>query len=160
MKRLQIGLRVGRRADLRLGDDLHQGHAATVEVDQAPARERSPSGYFVEQLAGVLLQVEPMDAHGVPRRQGDAAPLGQGLVVLADLVALGQVGIEVVLACEHRPPPDFAAEGQRQPYGQIDRVLVRHRQRARIAETDRADEIVRFGAEAVLATAEHLRPGA
>ena len=95
-----------------------------------------------------------------PDGSGTRPPFRQRLVVLTDLVALRQVGIEVVLAGEHGPRSDLASQRQREPDGKVDGVLVGHRQSTRITETDRAHELVGLGAEPVLAAAEHLRPGA
>src|SRR5690606_5672210 len=83
----------------------------------------------------------------------------QRLVELRDLVALGQVGIEVVLARENAGLVHLATERQRRARGQGDGPLVGHRQRARKPEADRADVRVRRGAEAGGAAAEHLGAG-
>ncbi len=88
--------RLGRGADVGLGDDLDQRGAAAVEVDQRGSGAVDPARLAdVGQLRRVLLQVGAVDA--------DVAELAvhrDRLVVLADLVALRQVGIEVVLAGE------------------------------------------------------------
>ena len=65
-------------------------------------------------------------------------PRHSGLVVLGDLVALGQVGIEVVLAVEDRPRRELAAERQPDHQPEVDRLGVGDRQRAGQAEADRA----------------------
>ena len=86
------------RAQVGLGDDLRERRAAAVEVDDARVRAVDPPARAdVDQLRRVLLQVHAVDAHLAQ----PAAP-AQRLVVLGDLVALGQVGIEVVLAVEDR----------------------------------------------------------
>ena len=60
----------------------------------------------VQRLAGVLLEVQPLDAdrHGLAVGQvdDDLALADDRRLVLADLVALRQVGIEIVLPVEHR----------------------------------------------------------
>src|SRR3954462_4445224 len=95
-----------------------------------------------------------MDAHvaQVPAR-------AQRDVVLGDLVALGEVGIEVVLAVEDRARRDLTAqrETHHDPVGHG--LGVGHRQRAREAEADRAGAGVGLLAEAERAAAEHLRAG-
>ena len=53
------------------------------------------------------------------RRDLDVARGGQRLLVLRDLVALGQVGIEVVLAREDRGLLDRAARGQGGAHGEV-----------------------------------------
>jgi hypothetical protein len=143
------------RAQVGLGDDLGQRRAAAVEVhDRRRAAVDAPRRARVDELGGVLLEVHAVDAHvaQVP------AP-AQGLVVLGDLVALGQVGIEVVLAVEDRPRGEVAAERQTDHQAVVDRLGVGDRQRPREAEADRAGARVRRLAEAQRAAAEHLRPG-
>ena len=57
----------------------------------------------VDRLAGVLLQMQPLDADLEALAVDldlDLALADDGLLVLADLVALRQVRIEVVLAVE------------------------------------------------------------
>src|SRR4029079_17252213 len=54
-----VGLGLLGIADIRLGDDLHQRHAATVEIDIGHGRR-----LVVQQLAGILFQVQPLDADG------------------------------------------------------------------------------------------------
>ncbi len=88
-----------------------------------------------------------------------APALAQRLVVLADLVALGQVGIEVVLAMEDRPWRKLGAHGEADHQAVVDRPLVGQRQRPGQAEADRAGEGVRRLAEGQRAAAEHLRRG-
>ena len=59
----------------------------------------------VQALAGVLLQMQPLDpdpaAFAVLEVDGDLALAHDRVLVLADLIALGQVGIEIILAVEH-----------------------------------------------------------
>ncbi len=49
--------------DVGLGDDLHQGDAGPVIVDQRGAR-------LMDELGGVLFQVDAADAHGAAARLG------------------------------------------------------------------------------------------
>ena len=88
-------------------------------------------------------------------------PVGrQGQVVLADLVALGQVGIEVVLAVPARELGRRGADGQAGGEDVLDGLPVDDRQRPRQAEADRAGPRVgrRLG-DVGRAAAEHLRGG-
>ena len=73
----------------------------------------------VVELGGVLFQVDAVDPH-VP----ELAAAAQRHVVLGDLVALGVVGIEVVLAVKHRAPRDLAPERQPDHHPEVDRPLV------------------------------------
>ena len=118
---------------------------------------------FVLQLAGVFFE---MDA-------GNAAPPGLAFhveleatvaaewqIVLRDLVALGQIGIEVVLAVELRELRNLAIEGERGADGRLDRPSVDHGEGARESEADRAGVGIRRRRQVVGgAAAEHLALG-
>src|SRR5436190_7930747 len=87
----------------------------------------------------------------------DAPVDAEGLVVLGDLVALRVVGIEVVLAVEDRVRRDLAPERETKEDRPLDRLPVRHRQRARQCEADGARVRVRRVEVRHPAAAEHLR---
>src|SRR5262249_17030634 len=78
---------------------------------------------------------------------------------LRDLVALGQVRVEVVLAREHRRLVHRAAERERGADGVIDGRSIDDGKRARHAKAYRADMGVRLGAVRGAAAAEDLRTG-
>src|SRR5437660_12881809 len=65
----------------------------------------------MQQRSGILLHVYPADANLLVVTEHDRAPLGTGLLVLADLIALWQIGIKVVLSIELRERGYFAHEG-------------------------------------------------
>ena len=148
-------------AQVGLGHDLDQGHARAVEVDAAPSAR--PGEALVEQLPRVLLHVDPREAHppvhAVRRRERDEPGRGERPLVLRDLVALREVGVEVVLPLEDRHGLDGAARGEGRAQGQGDRLAVEDGQRPGQPQADRADERVRLGAEAVGAAAEQLGAG-
>src|SRR5438477_80717 len=77
--------------------------------------------------------------------------LADRLVVLADLVRLGAVGIEVVLAMEPARLGDPAVEREADLDRLFDGALVDHRQHAGMAKAERAGERIRLGPEPVLA---------
>ncbi len=148
-------------AEVRLGHDLHERHARAIEVDQADPLAHRPLA--VDQLRGVLLEVGPGDPdreRPVGRLEREPALGGERQVVLADLVALGQVRVEVVLAV-----PAGRVRGRRLDRGagredELDRPLVHHRQGAGQAQADGTG--VAVGSGAVVrgrARAEHLRVG-
>ncbi len=60
----------------------------------------------VQRLAGILFEMQPLDAdaHALAVRQVDdhLALAHDGRLVLADLIALRQIRIEIVLPVEHR----------------------------------------------------------
>ena len=130
--------------DVRLGDDLHQRHAGAIEVDEAEPLARRPLA--VDELRGVLLEVGAGDARrerAVGGVEGERPGGCERQVVLADLVALRQVRVEVVLAVPagrlRRRRADRGAGRQHE----LDRPPVDHRQRAGQTEADRAHVAVR-----------------
>ena len=111
----QIGLGLGRRAHVGLADDFQERRAGPVQVDAAVGL----AGHFVvHALAGVFFQVGADDADPLGRKLAlgiadlQPAVVAQRQVVLADLVALGQVGIVVVLAVPLGEAGDLAVQGQ------------------------------------------------
>ena len=94
---------IGGGSQIGLAHDLDERRAAAVVVDVRLAIGVEEP--FVQGLAGVLLEMHPRDAdtHRA-RRPGefDRALARERLLVLRDLIALRQVGIEVVLAREDR----------------------------------------------------------
>ena len=149
-------------AEVGLGDDLDQRRAAAVEVDVGARGGVGKA--VVEALAGVLFHVQARDADALRDRlaghvecgHDDHAVFGDGLVELRDLVALGRVGIEVVLAGEDAGLANLAADGLRREHRELDGLLVEQGQRAGQAEADGADVGVGFAAVLVLAAAEGL----
>ena len=130
-----------------LGHDLDERCAAAVEVDERGGGAVQPPGLGdVDVLRRILLEVGARDADrdaAVVARHDELPARAERLVVLADLVRLRQVGIEVVLAVEHGALGDLAVEREPELDRLLDRAPVRHRQRAREGEADRADVRVR-----------------
>jgi hypothetical protein len=79
--------------------------AGTVQVDAARAME-----VLVQRLAGVFFEMRARDVDGPwfdPSTSMAILPNATiGRFVLADLIALGQIGIEIILAREHRARRD------------------------------------------------------
>ena len=150
---LQEGERLGGRGELGLGDQFHQRHAAAVEVNAAEIR-------VVDALGHVLLEMDARDADP-PRPPAlghvEMAAEADREGVLGDLVVLGDVGIEVALAVELADAGDLAVEQHAGHGAQAHGLAVEGRQRAGIAEADRADLRVGLGAGLRGAAAEHLR---
>ena len=118
----------------------------------------------MDGATGVLFQMDATDAHALGRAilQVDlqVAVLTQRQLVLADLVAFGQVGIGVVLARKDRRLVDRAVERQPGADRRLHRRLVDDRQRARQRQAGGAD--ARVGRRALVvraAAAEHLGCG-
>ncbi len=114
----------------------------------------------VDELARVLLEMHAADAHAAAVEIEVAADAHRK-VVLADLVALREVRIHVVLAVELGVVRDLALERERGLEARLDRGFVDGRQGAGHAEADLTH--VGVGRVAQLtdrAAAEHLRPRA
>src|SRR5213082_1098029 len=79
---------------------------------------------------------------------------GERQFVLGNLVALGEVGVEIVFASEAGMVVDRAVQGERGAHGHLDGALVEHGQSAGEAEADGTDIGVGRIAEASGAAAE------
>src|SRR6185295_14900481 len=90
----------------------------------------------------------------------ELAVCGKWPVVLRDLIALGQVWIEVVLARKNRLVVDAKTKSQRRARAQFHRATIQHRQRARQTQADRASVFVGLVAKARRAATENFRLGA
>src|SRR3989344_6587568 len=88
----------------------------------------------MDQCAGVLFQMDAGDTYAQKLPAGH-----ERLVVLRDLVALRQVGVEIVLAVELGYGRDLAAQSQSDLQNMRHRLLVYGRQSPRVAEANRAD---------------------
>src|SRR5437867_11248245 len=116
----------------------------------------------MERLAGVLLDVDPDQrerAGGLAQPHRKPAALAQRPIVLRDLVVLGHVGIEIVLARKHARLADRAAEHEPELEGGVDRRAVHDRERPRQPQAHRAHVRVRGRAKLGRTLAEHLAAG-
>ena len=141
-----VALRFLGGADIRLRDDLHQGNARTVEIDKGHG-----GMLIVQQLAGVLLQMQSLDTdrHALAAGKIDdhGALANDRRFVLADLVALRQVRIEVVLPVEGRFQVDLRLEAQPGAHRLRHALLVDNGQHAGHRRVHQRDVIVRRAAE-------------
>ena len=131
----------------------------STSVCSAPAMRPSapPTWTFLAASSSRCARTIPTSMLAVRRRQREPSVDAERLVVLGDLVALRQVGIEVVLAVEDRVLDDAAAERVAEEDRHLDRAPVRHGQRPGVREADGARARV-LGREVLeLAAAEHLR---
>ena len=134
------------RAQIGLRHDLHQRHAGAIEIDIGYGRMA-----VVQRFAGVLLQMQPLDADGdalAVRQIDDHLALAHDRrLVLADLIALRQIGIEIVLPVEHRFEIDLGLQAQARADRLAHAFLVDHRQHARHRRIDQRDMAVGLAAE-------------
>ena len=152
--------------EIRLGDDLHEGGAGAVEIDERGGGE-------VGGFCDVFLKVDAVEADEFVRgldafagiggvaivEEGHAAAETEGEVHLCGLVVFWHVRVEVVLPI---PAGEFrraAAEGEAGEKGFLDREFVEHGQGTGVAEADGTSVGVWVVAEGGAAGAEHLGVG-
>jgi hypothetical protein len=89
---------------------------------------------IMQALARVFFHVQAGDTDALRPARAldlDVTKLGDRLVILRNLVALGQVGIKVVLAREDRGLVDAAVQGHGCKHREFHGLPVEHWQRAR-----------------------------
>ena len=133
-------------AHVGLGDDLQQRRAGAVEVDAGDWPWKS-SCRLLPASSSRWARVSRTVRGAPSSTKSTLAALHHRDLVLADLVALGQVGVEVVLAREDRQRRDLGADRQAEADGALHRAAVEHRQRARQRQIDGAGLRVGRGAE-------------
>src|SRR5262249_7051056 len=121
--------------------------AGAVQVD-----ERDLRAGLVNVLPRILLEVDARQAN-----VADLSALAERLVVLGDLIALGEGRVKVVLAREARARAEGGADGEAEAHREIDGTLVQDRQRAGKAEDRRVGLAVRLAAESRRRGGEELR---
>ncbi len=144
----------------RLGDDFEQGDSGTIQVHQ---RITLPTLDDVREFAGVFFHMYSPDAHALlPFGCFHHHPAvgGQRLLVLRDLISLGEVRVKVAFARKDTGVVDFAIERQGHAQGIVHRGAVNHRQHAGHPCADRADGHVGLlmGGIHHRAVAKHLGP--
>ena len=111
-----IGAGLFGAAHIGFGDDLHQRHAGAVEVDEGFARV-----LVMLRLAGILFEMQAGDAddflRAIIKGDLDLAGAHDGVGELADLIALRQVGVEVILPVEARPEVDLGIQAKTGAHG-------------------------------------------
>src|SRR5271170_3484022 len=151
-----IGLRLLSRAHVGLGDDLHQADPRAVEIDETHRRR-----LVVQGLAGVLLEMKPLDPDPDGMVGGEVDmdfPLADDrALVLGYLIALGQVGIEIILAVEGRTEIDPGLEPEAGAHRLSHAFAVDDRQHARHRRIDQRDMRVGLAAERRRSAGEQLR---
>ena len=151
----QVGVGFVGGAQVRLRHDFDERHAGPVQV-----HERFRFAGQVHTLARVLLQVDAGDADALRRAVGqpdvDVAAGADGRFVLGNLVALGQVGVEVVLAGKQVVAGNLAAGGQAHLHGVFHGHVVHLGQGAGVAQRDDAQVIIRQRAVLIFIRGIHL----
>src|SRR6266851_38490 len=115
----------------------------------------------MQQFARILLEVEPLYAHGhglaVRHVEDDFALADHRRLVLADLIALRQIRVEIILAIEHRIQVDPRFESKPGADGLLDAFVIDHRQHARHGGIDERNVRVGLAAERSRSPRKELR---
>src|SRR4030095_16361906 len=104
VERLRVRHRFLRAPHVGLGNDLQERRAGAIQVDAAEIVEA-----FVNGLSRVLLQVgagQPYLLLLAVHEYRHRAAFDDGHLVLADLVGLGKIRVEIILAGEYRAAAD------------------------------------------------------
>ena len=152
-----IGHGFGAGAHVGLGHDLQQRRAGAIEVDTTHADK-----ILVQRFPGVLLQMGTHQSHRpllTVQEEFDCATLHHRYLELADLVTLGQVRIEIVLARKHAAWRDVGPDGQSKPDRPLYRAPVHYRQCSGQGQINGAGLGVGLGAKSRGCATENLRSG-
>ena len=151
----QVGYRLGGVAQVGFGHDFQQRGARPVEVDASLAVK-----ILVQRLARIFFQVGTGDTYGagsaVLELDLKAAATDDGSLELADLVALGQVRVKIILAVEHRAPANVRANTEPEHDGVAHRQGVQYRQHAGHGQVDGTGLGVGLGAKCGGRTGKYL----
>ena len=158
MQRFHVRDRFFRCVHGRFGDDLQQGCAGTIEIDTGGGVEG-----IVQRFSSVFFQMRARQWHhqhaAIIEACLDRTADDDRQFVLADLIALGQIRIEIILARKHAAFGDGGADSETKLDRALDRAAIGHRQGAWQGGIYEADLGVRFGAVFGGGTGEDLRLG-
>ena len=105
----------------------------------------------VLRFAGILFQMQPRDADGfrtaIRQFNINRAFANDGMRVLADLIALRQIGIEVILAIKTGPEIDLGIQAKPGAHGLRHAFAVDHRQHAGEARINEGNLRIGFRTE-------------
>ena len=131
VKRSGVGHRLLGRSHHWLGHNLEKRRAGAIEVDARAIRGQAIE-CLMHGLARILLEVCPSELNdpltAVCKGHGKAPSLDHRNFVLTDLIGLGQVWVEVMLASKHGARRDSSADGQTKTYCRLNRGAVHHGQ--------------------------------
>jgi hypothetical protein len=106
-------------------DDLHQRDTGPVEVHETDLD--AILGRPMEETTGVFLDVDAGDpgaAERSSRLEFKVTTDAERQIVLRNLVSLGEIGVDVVLAVEFTERRDFAVEGETGQDAELDRGAI------------------------------------
>ncbi len=152
---LGIGNRFGGGAHVGFGNDFQERCAGAVQVDAGLALE-----IFMQGFAGVFFQMRARELDVfflLANADSQSATGNDRNFKLADLVALGQVGVEVILARKNRAWRNLPANGQAKFDGADHGFTVEHRQHTGQGNIDGARLRIRRRAKGDAAAGKDFR---
>ena len=162
VKRAGVAHSFGGGAHFRFRHDLEKRRAGAIEIDAGAALDEAVNG-----LAGVFLKMSSRQVDGLDVRipllglngEGQLATEDDRQLELADLVALGQVRVEVVLAVENGMIRDRGVDGEAEADGLLNGAVVEHRQAAGKSQVNVAGVDVGLVAEVAGGAGKNLGTG-
>jgi hypothetical protein len=101
----------------------------------------------VDQLSCIFFQMDALDADRVRltviSRDHEVPVFAQGFLVLGNLIALGEIRVEIILACKTAMGIDGAIEGKAGSDAVFNGPSVQHRKRPRLARAHGTDLVIR-----------------
>ena len=114
-------------------------------------------------FAGILFQMEPRNADGlcaaIRQLNINRAFTNDGVRVLADLIALRQIGVEVILAIKTGPEIDLGIQAKPGTHGLRHAFMVDHRQHAGEARINEGNLGIGFRTKGRRCTGKQLGVG-
>ena len=142
---LGVSNRFQARAHVGLGHDLEQGRARAVQIDAGLVDK-----VLVQGLARVLFQMRTHETDRFFRLAQEKLHLTahhHGDLKLADLVAFGQIGVEIIFSRKNAALRNLATHGQAKLNGALNCCAVHHWQGAGEGQIHSAGLGVGFGAK-------------
>ncbi len=132
----QIGSRLVRRMQIRLGHHLDQRHTAAIHVDQADIP-------FILRLPGILFHVKIVNmAANLPpviHQKIQVSAAADRHIILGDLIPPREIGIQIILPIEERVHINMGIHGQTKNQRLFHHRFIRARQRPRLTGAGRTD---------------------
>ena len=153
----EVFVRLRGGSDIGFADNFDERDSTAIQVDGCTFTGiRKP---LVQALTRVLFEMQSSDADVLSSGCGrnlDLAKLCQGLVVLRNLITLGQIGIKIILAREDRCLINAAAQRHRRQHREIYRLTIQYWQRSGKTKAYRANVSIWWIAKARRARAENF----
>ena len=105
----------------------------------------------MDTFSGILFKMDTGDANcsafTIFHVDNDLARANDGITELCYLIALRQIGIEIVLPIKHREPIDLRFDPEASPHRLFNRHFIDYRQHARHSGINQRNMFIRFCAE-------------